>query len=93
LLGYYLGTPLAARGDFYGIGATMPDTITIYQLPILEMADDELGPDALDADFEERVKQIVAETVWHEFAHHFGMDEHEVRAREAQRDTPFDEPN
>ena len=38
LLGYYQGIPLAARGDHYGVGVTMPDTITIYKLPILEAA-------------------------------------------------------
>lgn len=90
LLGYYHGIPLASRGDFYGMGATLPDTITIYQIPILEMADEEMGADVRDADFEERVKQIVAETVWHEFAHHFGMDEHEVREREDAREHEHD---
>ena len=33
------------------------------------------------------VAQVVAETIWHEFAHHFGMDEHEVRVREEERVT------
>ena len=76
LLGYYQGIPLTARGDHYGVGATMPDTITLYQLPIEE----EAGGD------HEKIREVVADTVWHEFAHHFGMDEHEVREREARRD-------
>ena len=76
LLGLYKGIPLAARGEYYGVGMTVPDTITLYQLSIEEAAEDE-GKD---------VRDVVAETIWHEFAHHFGMDEEEVRKRE--RDTP-----
>ena len=77
LLGYYQGIPLIERGEHYGVGATMPDTITLYQLPIEEEA----------ASDPERVRKVVADTVWHEFAHHFGMDEHEVRDREQKRET------
>ncbi len=77
LLGYYQGIPLSARGDQYGVGVTMPDTITIYKIPILEAAKE----DSKD------VRDVVAETVWHEYAHHFGMDEHEVREREERRKT------
>ena len=29
--------------------------------------------------------QVLTETICHEFAHHFGMDEHEVREREQGR--------
>lgn len=86
LLGLYKGVPLTARGELYGVGATLPDTITLYRLPILDMADEEVGPDASDAEYLERVRGIVADTIWHEFAHHFGMDEHEVREREHKRD-------
>jgi len=76
LLGLYKGIPLSARGEHYGVGPTMPDTITLYQLPI-EQAAEEDGKD---------VRDVIAETIWHEFAHHFGMDEGEVRAREQGRD-------
>ena len=75
LLGYYHGIPLSARGEQYGVGPTMPDTITLYQVPIEQAAEE----DATD------VRDVVAETIWHEFAHHFGMDEHEVRHREGKR--------
>ncbi|HUO50571.1 MAG TPA: metallopeptidase family protein [Candidatus Paceibacterota bacterium] len=85
LLGLYKGIPLSARGDFYGVGMALPDTITLYILPILDMADEEVGPNASDEVFFERVRKIIADTVWHEFAHHFGMNEHEVRAREKER--------
>ena len=75
LLGLYKGIPLSARGEEYGVGMTLPDTITLYQFPIEEAAEE----DGLS------VAQVVGETIWHEFAHHFGMDEHEVRGREARR--------
>ena len=78
LLGLYKGIPLSARGENYGVGMTLPDTITLYQFPIEDAAEE----DAKD------VRDVVAETIWHEFAHHFGMDEHEVREREDKRDNP-----
>jgi predicted Zn-dependent protease with MMP-like domain len=76
LLGYYQGIPLTERGEHYGIGMTLPDTITLYRLPIEHAAAEDGLP----------VAQVIAETIWHEFAHYFGMDEHEVRSREDQRD-------
>jgi predicted Zn-dependent protease with MMP-like domain len=75
LLGLYKGIPLSERGEMYGVGMTMPDTITLYQISIEEAAEE----DGLS------VAQVVAETTWHEFAHHFGMDEHEVQEREQKR--------
>lgn len=86
LLGLYKGVPLTERGDLYGVGMTMPDTITIYMEPTLDAADEETPQGAPDAEYLEAVRRIVAETVWHEFAHHFGMDEHEVQLREKKRD-------
>src|SRR4051812_2996958 len=47
LLGLYKGIPLAARGEYYGVGMTLPDTITLYQLPIEEAARQE-GKDVRD---------------------------------------------
>lgn len=85
LLGLYKGVPLSARGESYGVGMTLPDTITLYRLPIIDMADEEVGERASDEVFLARVRQIIADTIWHEYAHHFGMDEDEVRAREAER--------
>ncbi len=75
LLGYYQGIPLAARGEQYGVGMTMPDTITLFRKPIEEVAVE----DGVD------VRQVIADTIWHEFAHHFGMDEGEVQEREQKR--------
>ena len=80
LLGLYKGIPLSERGSEYGVGVTMPDTITIYRLPIIEAAEGEAGV----------IPQIVAETIAHEYAHHFGMDEHEVEEWERKRDARMD---
>ena len=90
LLGLYKGVPLSARGDMYGVGMTLPDTITLYQLPIEEAAEEELTTyETVSNDLRNRytevVRKVVADTIWHEFAHHFGMDENEVREREDKR--------
>ncbi len=74
LLGYYHGIPLTERGTAYGVGPTMPDTITIYQRPIESAADDP-----------SQIKKLVYDTVWHEVAHYFGLGEAAVRAREKRR--------
>lgn len=73
LLGLYQGVPLTGRS--YGDSMVPPDTITLYQKPIEEAALE----DGMD------VQQVISETIWHEFAHHFGMEEHEVREREDER--------
>lgn len=94
LLGLYKGVPLSERGELYGVGMTLPDTITLYQLPIEEAAEEELSTYEVDnpphidlrGRYEDQVQKVVTETIWHEFAHHFGMDEHEVRDREQKRD-------
>jgi len=75
LLGLYQGIPATARGDSYGIGETLPDTITLFRLSIEEAARED-GED---------IRKVIAETIWHEYAHYFGMDEDEVRFREEKR--------
>lgn len=76
LLGYYQGIPLTERGEQYGVGVTMPDTITLYRLPIIQAAEEDNLP----------VAQVITETIWHEFFHYFGADEAEVQRRERERD-------
>ena len=73
LLGLYEGIPKTRRGH-YGIGATLPDKITIFKYPMLSIA----------RSFSD-LKEIVKNTVWHEIAHHFGMDESAVRQAEKAR--------
>jgi predicted Zn-dependent protease with MMP-like domain len=65
LFGLYHGTPLPERG--WGYGNALPDRISIYQIPIEEACEDE-----------EEIRDCVAETVIHEFGHHFGMSEEEI---------------
>ena len=72
LLGLYEGIPLTERGDVYGTGAVLPDTITIFKLPIL---DESHGDD-------NRLRAIVYDTVWHEVAHYFGYNDDEIEKRE-----------
>lgn len=73
LLGLYQGIPQTKRGVHYY--AVLPDKITLFKEPILSLSDDP-----------EIIKQIIADTVWHEVGHHFGLNEQEVRKREAQRE-------
>ena len=70
LFGLYEGVPRTKRGSGYSF--VLPDKITIFQKPIEEAARDE-----------EHLRRIVRDTVWHEFAHHFGIEEGRVRAIEA----------
>lgn len=72
LLGLYHGRPLTERSTGEGFG--LPDQITIYQGPHERMARDEA-----------HLEELVAETVWHEIAHYFGMDERQVRRAERKR--------
>ena len=62
LLGVYDGTPLTERDQGYTM--TLPDRITIFRHPILDMCEDE-----------EEVVDEVRITVVHEIAHHFGIDD------------------
>ena len=72
LLGLYQGVPLTNRS--VGDSFRMPDQITIYQGPHERMARNPI-----------ELEKIVADTVWHEIAHYFGMDEGQVRRAERKR--------
>lgn len=71
LLGLYEGVSHVDGGHYH---RGMPDRITLFKLPILA-----------EARTEDEVADIVADTVWHEIAHHFGMNEEEVEAAEDKR--------
>ncbi len=62
LLGLYDGVPLTER-EAYG-GMVLPDRITIFRLPICQ-----------ECDTDEEVVEMVRDTVIHEVAHHFGIDD------------------
>lgn len=69
LFGLYEGVPLAARSgnnDAYG-----PDKITVFKLPILEQSNNEAD-----------VREHVRHTIWHEFAHYFGLNHEQIHALE-----------
>jgi predicted Zn-dependent protease with MMP-like domain len=66
LLGHYHGVPLTERGA--GYSGFLPDKITIYRLPLERRA---RSPE----DLAEQVRV----TVWHEIAHHFGIDDERLR--------------
>ena len=72
LFGLYEGVPQTERGieDF----PMLPDKITIFKKAILDTYTDP-----------EDIRQCVENTVWHEVAHHFGMDEDEVAQEEFKR--------
>jgi predicted Zn-dependent protease with MMP-like domain len=83
LLGFYHGLPRTVRGDNYGVGATLPDTITLFQIPIQNKAMQESalgGLPPLDS-----LRKVIRDTIWHEVAHHFGMNERTVRTKEQLR--------
>lgn len=71
LFGLYEGVPQTERGFDY---VALPDKITIFKKPIL-------GAYAEPSD----IRACVLNTVWHEVAHHFGMDEEEVEREEIKR--------
>jgi predicted Zn-dependent protease with MMP-like domain len=71
LFGLYEGIPQTKRESY---GQVLPDKITIFKNSIEKVyfrAED--------------IKKAVTDTVWHEIAHHFGMDEHQVRQAEQKR--------
>lgn len=71
LFGLYEGIPQTKRGFYAGV---LPDKITIFQKSIEETCFNE-----------EQIRERVRKTVWHEIAHHFGMNEEMVRGAEKRR--------
>jgi predicted Zn-dependent protease with MMP-like domain len=69
LLGLYQGVPLPHRNTWYGTSPTAPDTITLYQKNIEAVSKTE-----------EDVERRIAEVLFHEIGHYFGMNEREIRA-------------
>lgn len=72
LLGLYQGRPLTSRSVFESFA--LPDRIIIFQGPHERLARDSA-----------HLEKLVEETVWHEVAHYFGMDERRVRQAEWRR--------
>lgn len=86
LLGLYKGIPNTERGEGYGVGMTLPDTITLYRLPILE----EAAEDTREGEtYEDAIRRVAAETLWHEVGHYFGLSEEEIHEREEEGTNAF----
>ncbi len=72
LFGLYEGIPLTRRGDSYNL--VLPDKITIFKNPILYASHDLA-----------EAKQQVKHTLWHEIAHHYGLDHDRIHELEDER--------
>lgn len=73
LLGLYEGVPQTKRTRGYGM--VLPDRIIIFQKPIEDMCRSEV-----------EVEAEIGRVVRHEIAHHFGMDDEELRRIESRQD-------
>jgi predicted Zn-dependent protease with MMP-like domain len=71
LFGLYQGIPLTARGAGYNL--VLPDKITIFKHPLLWASHDLAA-----------LKKNVKHTLWHEIAHHFGLNH--ARIHQSERD-------
>lgn len=69
LFGLYEGIPLTARHN--GYSGVLPDKITIFKLPMCAYVHNE-------AELQEQVHH----TLWHELAHHFGLNHQQIREKE-----------
>lgn len=69
LFGLYEGIPLTRRGDGYNL--VLPDKITIFKNPTLQYCHDVAA-----------VKRQVKHTLWHEIAHHYGLDHDRIHELE-----------
>jgi predicted Zn-dependent protease with MMP-like domain len=65
LYGLYQGTPLTERG--WGFGNSLPDKVTLFQVPIEE-----------DCEDEDEIRAVIGETLIHEVGHYFGLSEEEI---------------
>ncbi|MDD5455323.1 MAG: metallopeptidase family protein [Candidatus Ratteibacteria bacterium] len=66
LLGLYRGIPIKKRSVWHSF--TLPDKITIYKNNIEKICRSN-----------EEIKRKIAEVVYHEIGHHFGLSEEELR--------------
>lgn len=72
LFGLYEGVPKTKRGTYYA--NVLPDKITIFQKSMEQISQEP-----------EEIRKMVRRTVWHEIAHHFGLNEKQVREREKEK--------
>ncbi|HTE57998.1 MAG TPA: metallopeptidase family protein [Verrucomicrobiae bacterium] len=69
LFGLYQGIPRTQRNSAYNL--VVPDKITVFKHPIL------YSVSTLD-----ELKEQIRHTLWHEIAHHYGLDHDRIHALE-----------
>ena len=72
LLGLYEGVPQTQRGAYYQF--VLPDKITLFKHPLIAISEDD-----------EALFQQVKRTLWHEIAHHYGLEHHDIDERETRQ--------
>ena len=72
LFGLYEGLPLTKRGMNYS--GVLPDKITIFKHPIL-----------MFTKTPKELKEQVKRTLWHEIAHHYGLDHDRIHKLEGRK--------
>lgn len=71
LYGLYEGIPRTERGSNYSL--VLPDKITIFKKPMIHSVHDMA-----------QLKAQVKNTLWHEIAHHYGLNHGRIHALEAK---------
>lgn len=69
LFGLYEGIPLTKRTNNYS--GVLPDKITIFKLPMARYVSNR-----------KELREQVHKTLWHELAHHFGLDHDRIHELE-----------
>lgn len=69
LFGLYEGIPLTQRGMGYNL--VLPDKITLFKRPIVAASPTSKA-----------LQEQIRHTLWHEIAHHFGLDHARIHALE-----------
>jgi predicted Zn-dependent protease with MMP-like domain len=72
LYGLYEGIPLTKRNGNYSL--VLPDKITIFKRPILQNSENL-----------QQLKKQIKETVWHEIAHHYGLNHQDINQRKSKK--------
>ena len=72
LLGLFEGIPKTQRGSGYSL--VLPDKITLFKKPIMAVSHSK-------DDLFDQIKR----TLWHEIAHHYGLNHDDIQARQKPR--------
>ena len=72
LCGLYTGIPIGEKSVWHS--GVMPDVVTIYREGILSVAADRTGRIAT-----ERLREEIRITIFHELAHHHGLNEDDLQ--------------